>query len=106
MASTPKRLIGTAVLAGSLVLTGGFATSASAQTKQDGLVNVAVGDVTILQDVNIAAAVDVVAQLCGIDLDVLANVQVLTQAATLVDNTSRNSTVCRTEDGKVRFTQN
>jgi uncharacterized protein with ACT and thioredoxin-like domain len=79
---------------------------AEAQTRQDGLVNVSVGDVTILQDVNIAAAVDVVAQLCGIDLDVLANVTILSAAATAVDNTSRNSTVCRTEDGKVRFTQN
>ena len=63
-------------------------------------------DVTILEAVNIAAAVDVVAQLCGIDVDVLANVQLLTEAATLVDNTSRNSTVCRTEDGKVKCTQN
>jgi hypothetical protein len=77
-----------------------------AQTKQDGLVNVSVGDVTILEDVNIAAAVDVVAQLCGIDLNVLANVQLLTQAATVVDNTSRNYTVCRSDDGKVKITQN
>ena len=88
------------------VLAIGVASPASAQTKQDGLVNVAVGDVTILQDVNIAAAVDVVAQLCGIDLDVLANVQVLTEAATLVDNRSRNYTVCKTDDGKVQITQN
>jgi hypothetical protein len=80
--------------------------AAEAQTKQDGLVNVSVGDVTILQDVNIAAAVDVVAQLCGIDLDVLANVQLLTQAATLVDNTSRQYTVCRSDQGKVKITQN
>jgi hypothetical protein len=81
-------------------------SAAEAQTKQDGLVNVSVGDVTILQDVNIAAAVDVVAQICGIDLDVLANVQLLTAAATLVDNRSRNYTVCRSEDGKVQITQN
>ena len=88
------------------VLAVSVASPASAQTKQDGLVNVNVGDVTVLQDVNIAAAVDVVAQLCGIDLDVLANVQLLTEAATLVDNTSRNRTICRNEDGKVKFTQN
>ena len=75
-------------------------------TKQDGLVNVSVGDVTILEDVNIAAAVDVVAQICGIDLDVLANVELLSAAATLVDNRSRNYTVCRSEDGKVQITQN
>lgn len=84
----------------------GVAGPAAAQTKQDGLVNVSVGDVTILEDVNIAAAVDVVAQLCGIDLDVLANVQILTDAATTVDNASRQYTVCKTDDGKVKITQN
>jgi len=81
-------------------------SAAEAQTKQDGLVNVSVGDVTILEDVNIAAAVDVVAQICGIDLDVLANVELLSAAATLVDNRSRNYTVCRSDDGKVQITQN
>jgi hypothetical protein len=76
-------------------------------TKQDGLVNVNVGDVTILENVAIADAVDVVANLCGIDLDVLANVQVLTAAVTLVDNTSRNFTACRAENNdKVKITQN
>jgi hypothetical protein len=104
MTSIARKSIGT-VFAGT-VLAVGIASPASAQTRQDGLVNVNVGDVTILEDVNIAAAVDVVAQLCGIDLDVLANVQLLTEAATLVDNSSRNVTVCRAEDGKVQFTQN
>jgi hypothetical protein len=105
MASYAKKSIAT-LFAGT-VLAVGIASPASAQsTKQDGLVNVNVGDVTILEDVNIAAAVDVVAQLCGIDLDVLANVQLLTEAATAVDNTSRSYTVCRNEDGKVKFTQN
>jgi hypothetical protein len=104
MASYAKKSIAT-LFAGT-VLAVGVASPASAQTKQDGLVNVNVGDVTILEDVNIAAAVDVVAQLCGIDLDVLANVQLLTEAATVVDNTSRSHTVCRNEDGKVKFTQN
>ena len=105
MASYAKKSIAT-LFAGT-VLAVGVASPASAQTtRQDGLVNVNVGDVTILEDVNIAAAVDVVAQLCGIDLDVLANVQLLTEAATVVDNTSRSHTVCRNEDGKVKFTQN
>jgi hypothetical protein len=105
MASYAKKSIAT-LFAGT-VLAVGIASPASAQTtRQDGLVNVNVGDVTVAEDINIAAAVDVVAQLCGIDLDVLANVQLLTEAATLVDNTSRNYTVCRTEDGKVKFTQN
>ena len=105
MASYAKKSIAT-LFAGT-VLAVGIASPASAQTtRQDGLVNVNVGDVTVAEDINIAAAVDVVAQLCGIDLDVLANVQLLTEAATLVDNTSRNYTVCRSDDGKVKITQN
>jgi hypothetical protein len=99
-----RKLLATIAIGGALAFAA--PSAAEAQTKQDGLVNVSVGDVTILQDVNIAAAVDVVAQICGIDLDVLANVQLLTAAATLVDNRSRNYTVCRAEDGKVQITQN
>ena len=94
-----------AALGISAALAVGTPNAAQAQ-KQDGLVNVSIGDVTVLQDVNIAAAVDLVAQVCGIDLDVLANVQLLTAAATLVDNTSRQYTVCRSDQGKVKITQN
>jgi hypothetical protein len=73
-------------------------------TKQDGLVNVSVGDVTILEDVNVAAVVGIVAQICGLDLTVVANV--LSAAATAVDTGSRSYTVCKTDDGKVKITQN
>src|SRR4051794_28542165 len=40
--------------------------AAPAEAQQEGLVNVNVGDVTVLQDVNVAAAVGVVAQVCGV----------------------------------------
>jgi hypothetical protein len=78
---------------------------AEAQTKQDGLVNVVIGDVTVLQDVNIAVALDAVVQACDlVDATVIANV--LT-GITLVDATSRNFTVCRTADrDKVKIVQN
>jgi hypothetical protein len=79
--------------------------AAQAQTtKQDGLVNVSIGDVTVLQDVNVAAVVGIVAQICGLDLDVVANI--LSAAATAVDTGSRSYTVCKTGDGKVKITQN
>ena len=94
-----------AALGISAALAVGAPATAEAQ-KQDGLVNVVIGDVTVLQDVNIAAAIDLVAQVCGIDLDVLANVQLLTAAATLVDNTSRNYTACRADGDKVKIVQN
>jgi hypothetical protein len=100
MTSIARKSIAT-VFAGT-VLAVGIASPASAQTRQDGLVNVVVGDVTILEDVNIAAAVDAAVQAC--DLVDVGNVTLL---AARTDNTSRSSTVCRQEDGdKVRFVQN
>jgi hypothetical protein len=100
MASYAKKSLVT-LFAGAALVTG-IASPASAQTKQDGLVNVVIGDVTVLQDVNIAAAVDAAVQAC--DLVDVGNVTLL---ATRTDNTSRTSTVCRLEDGdKVRFVQN
>ena len=100
MTSIAKKSIAT-LFAGS-VLAVGVASPASAQTKQDGLVNVVVGDVTIAEDVNIAAAVDLALQAC--DLVDVTNVTLL---ANRTDQTSRSTTVCRQEDGdKVRFVQN
>jgi hypothetical protein len=84
----------------------GSADDAQAQnlTFNDGLVNVTVGDVTILQDVNVAVAATVVAQLCGINV---SNVQVaLLARATQVDRSGRTATICRSEDGPVRIVQN
>jgi hypothetical protein len=100
MASYAKKSIAT-LFAGT-VLAVGVASPASAQTtKQDGLVNVVVGDITIAENVDVAAVVDVVAQVCAV---VPVNITAL---ATQVDNTSRTALVCRQEDGdKVRIVQN
>jgi hypothetical protein len=99
MASYAQKSIAT-LFAGT-VLAVGVASPASAQTtKQDGLVNVVVGDITIAEDVNVAAVVDVVAEVCAV---VPVNITAL---ATQVDNTSRTALVCRQEDGdKVRIVQ-
>jgi len=57
-----------ATLFASALLFGGLAGTASAQV-QDGLVNVAIGDITV-QDVNVAVAAQVVAAVCAnVDLD-------------------------------------
>jgi hypothetical protein len=58
---------GTALLAG----TAGSASAANNQN-QDGLVNVAVGDVTILQDVNIGVAAQIAATICGVKVGPVA----------------------------------
>ena len=75
-------------------------------TKQDGLVNVVIGDITIAEDVNIAAAVGIAAQVCGLDILDTTVVNVLSAAATATDARSRTTTVCTVEGDKVRFVQN
>jgi hypothetical protein len=79
------------------------APSAAQAQVQDGLVNVVIGDVTILEDVNVAVAANVVAQICGLQVQ---QVQVL---ATSVDATGTQRTVCTTRGRRgqeVIITQN
>jgi hypothetical protein len=93
----------TTAVAGSLFLVGMAAAPSMAAdntTVNDGLVNVTVGDVTILRDVNVAVAADVTAQVCGLDVGPVA---VLAEA---VDATGTKSVVCVDNDGPVAITQN
>ncbi|PVG84307.1 hypothetical protein DDE18_01365 [Nocardioides gansuensis] len=77
-----------------------LATPAQAQVVQDGLVNVAVGDVTILEDVNIGIAAQVAAQVCGVKVGPVA---VLGRA---VDRSGATRTACETDQGPVTIEQN
>ena len=79
-------------------------TAEAQVTVQDGLVNVVVGDVTIAEDVNVAVAASVVAQVCGVKVGPLG-VAVLGRAD-VVDRTSRSMVVCRAEEGDVVIEQN
>ncbi len=89
-----------AVFTGAL-LTVGLAPPAGAATQiQDGLVNVAVGDVSILNDANIGVAAQVAAQICGVKVGPVA---VLGAA---VDRSGATRTVCTTDQGPVTITQN
>jgi hypothetical protein len=94
---TVKRTFAT--LTASALLFVGAAGPASAQ-QQDGLVNVMVGDVTILQDVNIGVAAQVAANVCGVKVGPVAVL------ATQVDASGAQRTVCGTGDQAVRLTQN
>ena len=87
-------LLATAVLAG-----GTLAGSASAQ-QQDGLVNVAIGDVTILEDVNVGVAAQVAANICGVKVGPVAIL------ATQVDVSGGMRTVCTTNQGPITIRQN
>ncbi|KGH43255.1 MULTISPECIES: hypothetical protein [Modestobacter] len=100
MASWTRRTVAT-VFVGTAIAAG-VATPASAQpvNDQDGLVNVAIGDVTVLQDVNIGVAAQVAATICGVKVGPVA---VLGQA---VDRSGDTQTVCETDQGPVRLVQN
>ena len=80
-----RRLVAVPMLAGAI----GVGATACQPTIQDGLVNVNIGDVTVLQDVNVAVAADVVAQICGVSLN--AAVAVISA----VDEDSQPATFCR-----------
>jgi hypothetical protein len=98
MVSTWARKVVVPVFAGAAIVAA--ATPAAAQPNQDGLINVAVGDVTILEDVNIGAAAQVAANLCGLKVGPVA---VLGSA---VDRSGDTETVCTTDQGPVTLEQN
>ena len=85
------------VFAGAVIL-GASAAPSMAQT-QNGLVNVNVGDVTILEDVNIGLAAQVAANICGVKVGPVA---VLGAA---VDRSGDTSTVCTTDQGPISLRQ-
>jgi hypothetical protein len=90
-----------AAVSASALLTMSAAAPAGAATQtQDGLVNVAVGDVTIARDVNVAVVADVVANVCG------TNVGPVTALAQEVDATGTATAVCTSGGQTVRILQN
>lgn len=91
-----------ASLFASALLFGGLAGTASAQVEQDGLVNVNIGDVTILEDVDVAVAANLVAAVC------LQDVNVVLLGAIEADE-SGTEYVCRAGGGRgqeISITQN
>ena len=88
------------VSATALIATGIGAPAAAAQpTQQNGLVNVAIGDITV-KDVNVGIAANVVAAVCGVSV---GPVVVL---ATRVDRTGVTQTAtCPARGGNFTFTQ-
>ena len=99
MASYARKSLVT-LFAGAAMVTGIAGPAAASQQHADGLVNVQVGDIT-LQDINVGVAAGIAATAC--DLVDIGSVEVL---ASQTDTFSRSTTVCRTDGGKVKFTQN
>jgi len=80
----------------------GAAVTVAAQTTTigDGLINVAVGDVNILNNADIGVAAQVAANVCGLKVGPVA---VLGRA---VDKSGQTRTVCTTDQGPVTLQQN
>lgn len=101
MASMVKKAALGAALGGSLLFTGGMGiASAQPLQLQDGLVNVAVGDVTILEDVNVGVAANVAAAICGVNV---SDVNVLAEQ---LDADAGQRTVCTVAGGPIDLVQN
>src|SRR5688500_11137979 len=94
-----KKLVASAFL-GAAVLFTPMSTAAAQSTTGDGLVNVAIGDVTILEDVNIALAAQVAANICRVDVGPIAAL------GTAVDVDNGSETVCRNRQGPIKIEQN
>jgi hypothetical protein len=86
-------LFATALMAFSVV------APAGAQVDQNGLVNVNVGDVNILNDANIGIAAQVAANICGVKVGPVAVL------GTAVDRSGAMRTVCTTDQGPVTIRQ-
>ncbi len=80
------------------IASGTAAPASAANQDQNGLVNVAIGDITI-SDVNIGVAAQIAAQICGVKVGPVA---VLGAA---VDRSGAMRTVCESEQGDVTLTQ-
>lgn len=94
-----RKSVATVAVAGMLV-GGGMAAPAYAQVEQDGLVNVNIGDVTILRNVDIALAAQVAANICGVDVGPVAVL------GTAVDASDNMETVCNVRQGDITIQQN
>ena len=90
-----------ATLSATAMMAFAVAGPAGAQpVEQDGLVNVAIGDIEILNDANIGVAAQVAANVCGVKVGPVAVL------GTAVDRSGDARTVCTTEEGPICITQN
>jgi len=100
MTSIAKKSIVTLFAGTALAVGAATPASAAPDQIQDGLVNVAVGDVTIAEDVNVAVAAEVAANICGVDVGPVAVL------GTAVDLDGGTRTVCVNDQGPVTIQQN
>ena len=90
-----------AALFATAILGAGIAGPAAAQndSRQNGLVNVSIGNIEILNDANVGVAANVAATVCGVNVGPVAILAVNTAA------TGTQHTVCTIGDQAVTLTQ-
>lgn len=99
MASYARRTVITLFTGTAIAVAAAGPASAANNQAQNGLVNVAVGDVTVLQNVHIGIAAQVAAAVCGLKVGPVAVL------GTAVDASGATSTVCTIPQGPVTIQQ-
>jgi hypothetical protein len=94
------RKLGAAVIAAvTVALVAAVPALAANNSQQNGLVNVSVGDVSVLNNARIGVAAQVAASICGV------NVGPVAVLAANVDATGTQRTVCDTANGPLTLSQ-
>jgi hypothetical protein len=99
--STRARTLAASLALSASLLAPASLAGAANQFIGDGLVNVQVGDISVLDNADIAVAASVAATLC--DVVDIGSIGVLAQQ---VDLTGKKATVCKTENGPVTIRKN
>ena len=92
---TRTKTIAASLFMGAAILFTPVSPASAQTTVGDGLVNVAVGDVNVLNDSPITVAAQVAAQVCGVSVGPVAVL------AEQVDASGKKATVCKTAQGPV-----
>jgi hypothetical protein len=95
-----KKLVASLFATSVLAFGAGVPIAAAQPVNQDGLVNVAVGDIEILNNANIGVAAQVAANICGVKVGPVAVL------GTAVDRSGETRTVCEAGGAPVTIEQN
>ena len=97
--SSTLRKSAVALCTGALLIGGAGSASAQHSVDQDGLVNVSIGNVNILRDVNLNLAAQVAANICGLQVG-----DVLILAAQVDTTDAEQTVVCNARNGRQALT--
>lgn len=100
MTSHARTAIISLLASGAVFMSGAVAPASAATQNQDGLVNVAIGDITVTDAVDIGVAAQIAASICGVKVGPVAVLGVA------VDRSGESRTVCTTDQGPITINNN